>query len=230
MKNHPDFRACRLFFYGLLFLLLTGSLMLLIIGKSGCFISLNAYHPFSLNVFFINYTFFGDGIFACCLILALYFYFKQRRQAATLLFSFLLSGLVTQFLKNYFNSPRPKLYFEAGQYLHFVDGVTLASHTSFPSGHTTTAFAIVTVMVLSGCKRNRQVQLLLAAAMVGYSRIYLAQHFLLDIIAGAIIGTSSAVISFYLAINFKEIKLGLAKIRTGSAHEHSPSNSFPQPV
>jgi membrane-associated phospholipid phosphatase len=55
--------------------------------------------------------------------------------------------------------------------------------------------------------------ILLAAALVGYSRIYLAQHFLLDVFIGAIIGTVSGILSVYLALNLKEIKASVRKIQ-----------------
>jgi hypothetical protein len=39
-----------------------------------------------------------------------------------------------QIIKNLVNAPRPRLFFEAGQYLYFIDGISLANHSSFPSG------------------------------------------------------------------------------------------------
>jgi membrane-associated phospholipid phosphatase len=119
---------------------------------------------------------------------------------------FLISGLAVQLIKNLVNAPGPKLYFEAGTYLNFIDGVTLSDHAAFPSGHTATAFAIATVLVLVMKNRRLQLLILLAAALVGYSRIYLAQHFLLDVTAGALLGTVSGVLSFYLVQNKITIK------------------------
>ncbi len=203
MKRLPNLRSCNWFFAGLLFLIFFGLLILMMYGKPGSFIFLNTYHPFLLNVFFINYTFIGDGIFALCLIALVLFYYKRKYQGIVLLLSFLISGLVAQVMKNIFNLPRPKLYFEAGQYLQYVDGVTLANHSSFPSGHTATAFAIATVFVLMMKNKKPQVLILIAAALVGYSRIYLAQHFLLDIIVGALIGSGSGILSVYLAMNIQ---------------------------
>lgn len=130
-----------------------------------------------------------------------------------MLISFIISGLAAQIIKNLVNSPRPKLYFEAGQYLHFIDGVNLANNSSFPSGHTATAFAIATVVVLMISNKKGQLFIVLAAALVGYSRIYLAQHFLLDVIIGAIIGCTSGVMAVYLAMNFKAIRSSISKIQ-----------------
>ncbi len=153
----------------------------------------------------------GDGIFAICLIAFLFFYKKKKQQALALLYSFLISGLLAQLIKNLISSPRPKLFFEAGQYLHFIDGVTHASNTSFPSGHTATAFALATVLAMMVKNKKWQLPLLFTAILIGYSRIYLAQHFLIDIIIGAFIGTSSAVLSFYLVTKPYDIKAFLKK-------------------
>lgn len=206
------FTQNKVYFGGLLLTLLCGILLLLLNGKAAAFIALNSYHPFYLNVFFINYTFIGDGLFALCLIALYFFYFKKKQQGFALLYSFLISGLAAQLLKNLVNSPRPKLYFEAGTYLNFIEGVTLSGHSGFPSGHTATAFAIATVLVLMMTNKAWQIIILLAAVLVGYSRIYLAQHFLLDVIVGALLGSVSGILAFYMAQNRISIKKILRKL------------------
>jgi membrane-associated phospholipid phosphatase len=220
----------RLYFSCLLLLLVAGSLSLILLGKSATFISLNSYHPFWLNVFFINYTFMGDGIFALCLIALYIFYFKKREHGMAMLYAFLLSGAAVQLIKNLVSSPRPKLFFEHGQYLFFMDGVSLSNNSSFPSGHTATAFAIATVLIL--CARNRiwQAPLLLAAAIVGYSRIYLAQHFLIDVLIGALLGTLSGILAFYLFHNMKKIRTGFKKMHRFDRELASPGPGTIQPV
>ncbi len=200
------FRSNRSYFFGFLFLMFTGSLLLLLNGKTATFISLNAWHPFWLNVFFINYTFIGDGIFAICLIALYLFIFKKRQQGLALFYAFLLSGITVQLIKNLVNFPRPRLFFEPGQYLFFVDDVSLVNNSGFPSGHTATAFAIATVLILMINNKKWQLPLLLAAVLAGYSRIYLAQHFLTDILAGAVIGISSAMASWIFVTGGKNFR------------------------
>jgi membrane-associated phospholipid phosphatase len=216
-------RQNKIYFTYLVAVLLLSAGFLLINGKAAAFISLNSYHPFLLNVFFINYTFVGDGIFALCLITTMLFYFKRKQQGLALLYSFLISGIAVQIIKNLVNAPRPKLFFESGQYLHFIDGVSLANNSSFPSGHTATAFAIATVMAVMMKDKSWQLLILIATVLVGYSRIYLAQHFLLDVLIGAIIGSISGLLSVYLARNIKGIKLSIKKMH------RLPSNSQPSP-
>jgi membrane-associated phospholipid phosphatase len=212
MQNKlSEWNKNKIYFTGLISILLSSAVFLIFNGKTAAFISLNSYHPFLLNVFFINYTFIGDGIFALCLIAAMFFYLKKKQQGFALLYSFLISGIAVQIIKNLTDSPRPKLFFEAGQYLHFIDGVTLANNSSFPSGHTATAFAIATVMVLMMKNKSWQLFILISAILVGYSRIYLAQHFLIDIIIGSLTGSLSGIVSVYLIKNSRGIKGAVKK-------------------
>lgn len=76
--------------------------------------------------------------------------------------------------------------------LHFVPGIKVHTAFSFPSGHTATAFAFL--LVISLYLNNRWLTLILAslALLTGLSRVYLLQHFLTDVAAGAAIGTASA--------------------------------------
>jgi len=216
-------RQNKIYFSGLLIFLFAGLFYLLINGKAAAFISLNSYHPFFLNVFFINYTFVGDGIFALCLTALVLLYYKKRKQGLALLYAFLLSGLVVQIIKNLVDAPRPKLFFEAGQYLHFINDVSLANNSSFPSGHTATAFAIATVMVMMMKDKSWQSLILIAAVLVGYSRIYLAQHFLLDVMIGAVIGSTSGILAVYLAVNGKLIKRSIKKMHRLQSPAAAPS-------
>jgi membrane-associated phospholipid phosphatase len=216
----------KIYFTCLLALLASGVLFLVLNGKEAVFLSLNSYHPFFLNVFFINYTFMGDGIFAFFLIGLMFFYFKRKQCAFALLYSFLISGLIAQVIKNLVNAPRPKLYFEAGTYLNFIDGVTLTGNSGFPSGHTATAFAIATVLALMMKNKKWHLLILPAATLVGYSRIYLAQHFLLDVIAGALLGSIAGVLAFYIAQNRVNIKIAFKKMHRISSPAQSPATGI----
>ena len=214
----------KIYFGGLLTFLFAGILCMILNGNETTFISLNSYHAFYLNIFFINYTFMGDGIFALCLIALMFFYLKRNQCSLALLYSFLISGVAVQIIKNLVNSTRPNLYFEAGSYLNIIDDVTLSGSSSFPSGHTTTAFAIATVIILMMKNKNGQLLILMAAVLVGYSRIYLAQHFLQDVIIGALLGTASGILSFYLVQNRITIKRSMKHIyRVPSGSVSSPS-------
>jgi len=87
----------------------------------------------------------------------------------------------------------------------------LHSSNSFPSGHTTSAFALATVLVLIFRKQKIAIPCLIGATLVAYSRIYLAQHFLQDTIAGALIGTLFGMLSYYV-VKQKKMRLPFKSI------------------
>jgi len=160
---------------------------------------LNVYHPGWLDLFFMKFTFIGDGLVSIAAVILLAVCNKLK-EAVTLLVAYLSSALVAQLLKNTVDFPRPRLYLEQAmiQYQHFVEGVTLYSHGSFPSGHTTSAFAMATIFSL--CFKDRRVSIgaFVLATLAGYSRIYLAEHFLPDVVGGAIVGVVFAMLTYYV--------------------------------
>ncbi|MBK8521866.1 MAG: phosphatase PAP2 family protein [Ferruginibacter sp.] len=191
----------KIYFGGLLVILLAAMFFLIVNGKEATFISPNSYHPFFLNVFFVNYTFMGDGIFAVGLIALMFFYFKRKQAGLALLYSFLISGLAVQIIKNLINRSGTTLYFEAGTYLNVTTDIPLSELSGLPSGHTATVFALCTVMVFMLKNKNQQLLILMGALLAGYSRMYLAQHFLPDVIIGAMLGTAAGILAFHLAQN-----------------------------
>ena len=218
------FRTSRWYFWALALLFLTGSLLLAIDGKGGSFILLNSYHTDWLNTFFINYTNVGDGLFALFISVILFFY-KRKKQALALLLSFLISGLLVQIIKNLVTSPRPRLFFTSGQYTQFIDGVTLSNNSSFPSGHTASAFAVATVLVLTMQNKTWQLPILFAATLAGYSRMYLAQHFLTDVMMGVFLGLIAGIYSVYLVYHTNITKRSKQNKNNNHTDTNFPSTS-----
>jgi undecaprenyl-diphosphatase len=78
---------------------------------------------------------------------------------------------------------------------------------SFPSSHTSVAFATATTLTLEFKKWYVAVPAYLWAAGVGYSRLYLGEHYPTDVIGGAVVGAGSAVLSQWITKKiFKEKK------------------------
>lgn len=220
MKIKQCLKANQLYFITVISFLFLSVMLLLIFGKAGSFILLNSYHSLWLNTIFTYYTHLGDGLFSLFIVAILVFYYKKKVTAVAFLYGFLISGIIVQVLKKIAVSPRPKMFFEPGQYSYFIEGVTHAGNTSFPSGHTASAFALVTIAAILIKNKKTQLVLLILAIFEGYSRIYLAQHFLLDVIVGGVIGVLSAFPSLYLAENTKYLKKYFqkkAKITSNSA-------------
>jgi membrane-associated phospholipid phosphatase len=69
---------------------------------------------------------------------------------------------------------------------------------SFPSGHTSLAFATAASLSIQFKKWYVIVPAYLWAASVGYSRIYLGVHYPSDVITGAAVGIASAYLSQWL--------------------------------
>jgi membrane-associated phospholipid phosphatase len=124
------------------------------------------------------------------LILVLFSYSK----AFMLLLVNGVTALIAQIVKHIFDSPRPILYFQSQLvHIHFVKGVEMLRLHSFPSGHTVSAFT--TAMLFTYWAKNKfwGFPLLLLAICVGYSRMYLSEHFFEDVTAGSVIGTISTI-------------------------------------
>ncbi len=91
---------------------------------------------------------------------------------------------------------RPKVFFQDID-LHFVEGVSIHSRYSFPSGHTLTAFSLATLLVFLFPKQKMlAIVAFICSLLVGISRIYLAQHFFKDVYAGALMGTLFTAVLF----------------------------------
>ena len=182
--------------YGFFFLV--GLILLLTKGKTASFLLLNPFHPTLLDYFFIPFTYLGDGLFAVAVIILL-MVMRRWPQAWQVLISFLLAALLAQILKNLFSMPRPWEVFEHGEkYAYFIDGVTRRGFSSFPSGHSTTVFALATMLAIFEKNKKWNVVYLLIAVAVGYSRIYLGQHFLTDVLMGSFLGVMTAVIVHWI--------------------------------
>jgi hypothetical protein len=77
--------------------------------------------------------------------------------------------------------------------VHFTD-TELSDPYSFPSGHSTVAFAIATSLSLRYPKPAVYIPLHLWALFVGYGRVYLGLHYPSDVLAGAAIGSGTAIL------------------------------------
>lgn len=150
------------------------------------------------DVFFHYYTYVGDWLPYLAVVLLLFY---KYRMALLILFSQLLSGLISQILKHLFDESRPLLYFNMyfpNVQLHRVAGEHLHTVHSFPSGHTVTAFAFFLALAFYSKKPSLHFLYVVLAILVGYSRVYLSQHFAIDVLAGSLIGVSVTMICRYL--------------------------------
>lgn len=83
-------------------------------------------------------------------------------------------------------------------YPDLINGKIHSTDYSFPSGHTSTAFATATSLSLAFPKWYVIAPSFAYAGAVGYSRMYLGVHYPSDVLAGAVIGAGSAFLTFKL--------------------------------
>ena len=111
-----------------------------------------------------------------------------KQKAAYTAAAILLNTATTTLFKNVVKRERPYNTYTG----IFPDKIE--SDYAFPSGHTSSAFATATSLALTTKKWYVTVPALAWSAGVGYSRIYLGQHYPSDVIMGALVGSSSALI------------------------------------
>ncbi|MDQ3110250.1 MAG: phosphatase PAP2 family protein [Bacteroidota bacterium] len=166
-------------------------------------IHLSINHHYSAFADFIMpyVTLAADGITVAVLVLLLIAW--NRKYGFWTGIAVLLSSTITQILKNtvYSGEPRPKLFFTGNSSLHFVPGVENYLYDSFPSGHTTAAFAFYFCLVFVVKNNYLKTFLFLFALLIGYSRIYLSQHFLNDVFFGSLIGTLTTLAVMTYAVH-----------------------------
>ena len=149
------------------------------------------------DVFFRYITFVGDWI-PYAVVAGLLFY--KYRMAIFVLVSQLATGLVSIIIKQTWNEPRPVLYFKEhfpNIQLHQIAGEHMHSSHSFPSGHTITAFSFFLALSFFTKRPSLHFLYFILALLVGYSRVYLSQHFTIDVLAGSFIGVSVTILCKY---------------------------------
>lgn len=79
-----------------------------------------------------------------------------------------------------------------------AQGIDLPHDWSFPSGHTTASFAAATAIFLRSKKVGTP--LLILAAVIAFSRLYLYIHYPSDVLVGMLWGITAAILA-YLVLN-----------------------------
>jgi membrane-associated phospholipid phosphatase len=159
------------------------------------FHSLGKTWPYEL---FKKITLFGDSLYYLLGGLLLFVIFRNKKAdtaySGLFLFSSVaISGLTVDLIKFIAGRARPKLYFS--EQLFGFDGFHWEhAWTSFPSGHSATALSVAMFLALL-FPRWRFVALF-AGTLVAFSRIYLSQHYISDVIAGSFLGIVSTVLLY----------------------------------
>lgn len=164
--------------------------------RSEIIIWINQWHALVFDYLMRGISYLGTGP-VYFIIIALV-WFKNRAYAYGGLWAFLLSSAITQGLKHLLFSDvwRPLAVIPNEQlYIPFIDNN--AFRYSFPSGHATIIFTLL-AFVSYYFKASLAWLCFVFAILVVYSRLYLLQHFLIDITIGSLIGFGSGLISIII--------------------------------
>jgi membrane-associated phospholipid phosphatase len=171
-----------------------------IYSKEVIHLAINNYHNPFLDFFMKYWTYLGDGSVDILLIILLLLI--SLRYFFTTFTAFAFGGLGAQLIKRllFHDIPRPVKFFELyfpEYHLYLVPGVKIHTWLSFPSGHAATAFAVCTALAFMSKSKFTQLLLFILAVGVAYSRVYLSQHFLVDVIAGSFLGIIMGWLSWH---------------------------------
>ena len=144
------------------------------------FYSINGLHHNYLDKAFCMLTELGGVFFHVLLVLTLTAFPSTRAIGIKLGIIEIVVTLVVQIFKYLVARVRP--------YDNLLNVIALRTEKdfSFPSGHTATSFACA--VFLSSMLSGVGLLVMLLAALIGYSRIYLGVHYPSDVIAGGMIG------------------------------------------
>ena len=165
------------------------------------------------SFFFINYylgqypnlqfnlTQLGDDLIFLSLLSILIIYMPKIWES--LISSLLLSLVSSYLLKKIFSVPRPAAVFDHNSFV--IVGKTLSGHTSLPSGHSITIFAILTILLFAFIPSKAVYKIcwcffiILIGSILVFTRVGVGAHYPLDVVIGGIIGYISGLAGIFIS-------------------------------
>lgn len=191
----------RWFYFPYIILFVTGLVIQFTCTQSGISLFVNSFHTATLDFIFNYLTDLGDGMFAVAVVIAIFLF--RRPHTLQSILCFVIPALVTQALKRlvFADHYRPSVKMKTFTELHYVPGVSMHELHSFPSGHTTSAFAVFLFLSLISSNKKFGMLFLAVSILIGLSRIYLLQHFYEDVLVGSFIGVTVTTLVYTLFEN-----------------------------
>ncbi|MBP7273582.1 MAG: phosphatase PAP2 family protein [Saprospiraceae bacterium] len=198
------------YFGGMTLFILVLVVLIAILPKGAEILFFNRHRNYFLDTFFAMFTRFGESVpYIIAILLLLQIRIRYALMVATTGLSVML---VCALLKAYFAEARPYLYFEdlglSDILVPVLNIEFLKGFTSFPSGHTTSGFALYGILSLVIIRKPLlDIFFLVMAMLVGISRMYLGQHFLEDVCAGAYLGMLIALANYQIINTLRDKRL-----------------------
>ncbi len=158
--------------------------------------NLTGQRPRWLDRVMLAWTQFGNSLFAFGLA-AVLFFVRDRRIAYELILGTLTVWLVVELVKAGIRRPRPFETIEKTRVVGYRE-----SGRSFPSGHTTQAFFLVTLLSQYYELGAWAIVLYIMAVLVGITRMYVGAHYPRDVLAGAMLGSVWGLVSIIIDQRF----------------------------
>lgn len=192
------------YFIPYLLFVLSGIICIMLWSKIDISLFINGHHSPASDFFFSYWTNVGLGYLIIPVLIVLAFVsLRGMIMAAT---AYLLAFGINDSLKFSIGAPRPSILFDQLHLTFYhVPGVEIMGWDSFPSGHTAISFSVFCLLALISNKKILKFIFFMMAFLVGYSRIYLAEHFITDVIAASAIGTACAVLTYKVMMNWKAL-------------------------
>lgn len=152
-----------------------------------------------LDVIMTFLTYLGEGgVFWIAAGLCLTFTKKFRLAGIAVLTALVVHMAVNDMLlKNLFCRPRPfNLEAWKGVFV-YPDLVSRPSSFSFPSGHSSSAFACATAITMTK-KKSLYILAFVLAALIAFSRIYVHVHYCTDVMAGIVAGIIYGILAILI--------------------------------
>jgi membrane-associated phospholipid phosphatase len=191
-KEYNYFLRAIFFSLGLIFVVI---IFVAIYGKNDSFLVINGHYTKQADYFFNYVTFLGEWLLWVPLFVYAIFY--NRNFLIAVLSALIICTVITHLFKQviFLGEPRPlRLLQDVARAVPLIKDNRYLN--SFPSGHTSTAFTTALLLAFITRRKFAVFVFPLIAFLVGYSRVYLAQHFVTDVLAGMFVG----IISSYAAL------------------------------
>lgn len=205
---HNLFKQNRVFFICFLLWYFVVSIFIFSFSKTEVFQLVNSNNSLFFDYFFTVITQFGDGILILALGILCFFIWSKRLGLAITV-TYIGSGLICILLKKTFKLYRPGFHLYEDPSFHSLSWLPMANHNAFPSGHTTSAFALATAIALFSKNKKLGLIALCIACLTGYSRVYLGQHYMDDVWFGSMLGTGFSCLYAMLLNYYKTNKFNL---------------------